>query len=170
MSSQRERDSGVRRGAPHLKLPHLPVAPCADNRSRGRYSNLSFLTRCVATHSGVGPDVLSCFCALQWMSVLMLVMATFPKLVQAPSQMDILFTFPEEELKEEIAKLSPECRFVSNSEGLRPLVGGLTSNPDDLTGAVNACTQSPGCVSEAVELAALGVRTCFKHLELLRKY
>ncbi|CBZ54356.1 putative cAMP phosphodiesterase [Neospora caninum Liverpool] len=102
-----------------------------------------------------------------WMSVLMIVMATFPHLVVVPDPMELLFNYNDAELETEIMKLAPVCRLIQGNEGLYEYTESLKHNPDHIGSAMATCIAEQSCVSGAMEIVSMSASNCAQQLKML---
>ncbi|PFH35300.1 3'5'-cyclic nucleotide phosphodiesterase domain-containing protein [Besnoitia besnoiti] len=95
-----------------------------------------------------------------WMSVLMVVMATFPKLVTAPEPRELLFGDTHSQLAQEVVQLAPPCRVLRGNQALGSFVESVGEFPENFAEEVQTCVRDPTCLSGAFELVSLNAKSC----------
>ncbi|OEH75586.1 3 5 -cyclic nucleotide phosphodiesterase domain-containing protein [Cyclospora cayetanensis] len=96
---------------------------------------------------------------LVWMCIILIVLATFPTLVRAPSQMEMLWTSNAEQIQAVVAKGHPICSYLQTSKEITTFLGCLktTADPD---ACVLQCQKNSQCLAEAFQLVIAGVQFC----------
>ncbi|KYF42118.1 3'5'-cyclic nucleotide phosphodiesterase domain-containing protein [Toxoplasma gondii ARI] len=112
-------------------------------------------------------EVFSYAIVFLWMTVLMVVLATFPHLVVVPDPMELLFTSAHYDLAAEIRKLSPICRMIQGNEDLFEYTQALKQDNADIGAAMTACAKNPSCVTGALETVSLNAASCAQQLKMM---
>lgn len=97
---------------------------------------------------------------LQWLSITLCVLASFPKLITAPEQMETLWNADESQLQAEILKGDPICSKTAVLEGMDVLLHCMSTKPYDE--CLDLCEKTETCKKSSIAASALGVNYCLQ--------
>ncbi|CDJ49845.1 hypothetical protein, conserved [Eimeria brunetti] len=96
---------------------------------------------------------------LLWLCILLIVLATFPKLVTVPSQMELLWNADSKELAAIIKAGHPLCSALKAATGVDLLLNCIQAGTDFTTCAAQ-CQGNAECVAAAFSLVGTGATYC----------
>lgn len=95
---------------------------------------------------------------LQWLCIVLVVLATFPALVTAPKQMVMLWEADQTAFIEALADGHPLCTQFSKLEGLDEFLA--CKQEQDHSSCVTACVGEPACIQSVFALVSAGAAYC----------
>ncbi|KAL8426524.1 hypothetical protein Efla_004889 [Eimeria flavescens] len=94
-----------------------------------------------------------------WLSMLLIVLATFPTLVKAPPQMEQLWTVDAHEIEAFLHAGHPSCGSLQTVPGLQSFLSCLQSG-QQTTACVQQCSTDPACLAAVFGLVGSDIQLC----------